>query len=173
MGCLLEYVPISAAFRCSSRFKMHRNPRQIGLAGIFAPVMVRNTIWRGEYSTASRRLTTCPFRHTVLSTKRRFGSAKIHPAAISIFRRLGKSDRQLAQRREFHHPTRERRPGDLGRDEKRPTTLALGWAVLLLLGQGGPNVEWIIHLCLRNTRREEVHYRSGGPIAAFVPTAVG
>ena len=60
-----------------------------------------------------------------------------------------------------------------GRDEKRRTTLALGWAVLLLLGQGGPNVEWIIHLCLRNTRREEIHYRSGGPIAAFVPAAVG
>jgi ubiquinol-cytochrome c reductase iron-sulfur subunit len=34
-------------------------------------------------------------------------------AALSIFRRLGKSERQLAQRREFHHPTGERHPGHL------------------------------------------------------------
>ncbi len=51
-------------------------------------------------------------------------------------------------------------------------TLPLSWTVLLL-GQSGPNIEWVIHFDLRNTRCEKAHYRSGRPIAAFIPAAAG
>jgi hypothetical protein len=36
----------------------------------------------------------------------------------------------------------------------QPTTLRFDWAVLLL-GQSGPNIEWVIHFDLRNTRCEK------------------
>jgi hypothetical protein len=92
MGCLLEYARIWAAFRCSSRFKMHLNPPQIGWVDTSVPAMARNTIWRGEYSMVSLLPTTCRFRHTISLARRQFASAKIYPATISIFPRSGKSD---------------------------------------------------------------------------------
>jgi hypothetical protein len=52
------------------------------------------------------------------------------------------------------------------------TTLLFGW-VFLLLGVGAPNIERVVHFNLHNTGCEKTHYRSGGPIAAFVLAAVG
>jgi hypothetical protein len=61
----------------------------------------------------------------------------------------------------------------LGRDEKWAPTLAFGWAVLRLLGKGRPNIQWVIHFDLRNTRCEKAHYRSSRPITAFILAAMG
>ena len=43
----------------------------------------------------------------------------------------------------------------------------------MLLGLSAPDVEWVVHFNFRNARPEKTHYRSGGPIAAFVLAAVG
>jgi len=67
MECLLGYAPISVAFHCSSRFKVHRNRLQTGWVDIFVPAMARNMTWQAEYSMVSPHPTTCLSRHTTVN----------------------------------------------------------------------------------------------------------
>jgi hypothetical protein len=41
-----------------------------------------------------------------------------------------------------------------------------------MLGLSAPNIERVVHFDLRDTGREKTHYRSGGPIAAFIVAAL-
>ena len=160
MECLLGYAPISAAFRCSRRFKMPRNLRQTGWADIFVLAMARNMIWQDAYSMVSLRLTICLSPHTTSSTKRQFELAKIRPAAISSFRRSSKFDDLMRFPATVFATRRGSGLHCVLTVAAQPTTLPFGWAVLLL-GQSGPNIEWIIDFDLCNTRCEKTHYRSG------------